>query len=227
MRFTLTAATALVTANLVAADGPRPVGPDEARWTQGFWKAHFDRCRTATVPYLWRIMNGTDPSQYLVNFVVAAGQVEGRHRGAAFNDGDFNKTLEAACHLFAVTRDADLLPLIDDAVRAIRAAQRPDGYLHTRIQIRQKQGDAAAPFRDPLQFEAYCLGHLMSAACVHHRATGKRDLLDVARKAADHLERTAAEPTPEFLRCAICPSHYMGLVELARETREPRYRVLA
>jgi DUF1680 family protein len=227
MRFTLTAAAALVAADLWAADGLRPVAPGEARWTLGFWKVHFDRCRTATVPYLWRTMNGTEPSHYLVNFLVAAGQTDGRHRGAAFNDGDFYKTLEAACRLYAVTRDADVLPPIDAAVRAIRAAQRPDGYLHTRIQIRQKQGEAAAPFRDPLQFEAYCLGHLLTTACVHHRATGKSDLLDVARKAADCLERAAAEPTPEFLRCAVCPSHYMGLVELARETREPRYRQLA
>ncbi len=227
MRFTLTAATALVTANLVAADGPRPVGPGEARWTQGFWKTHFDRCRTATVPYLWRTMGGTEPSQYLVNFLVAAGQTEGRHRGAAFNDGDYYKTLEAACHLYAATHDADLLPPIDEAVRAIHAAQRPDGYLHTRTQIRQKQGETAAPFHDPLQFEAYCLGHLMTAACVHHGATGKGDLLDVARKAADFLDRAAVAPTPDFLRCAVCPSHYMGLVELARTTQEPRYRVLA
>src|SRR5207237_8359368 len=93
---------------------------------------------------------------------------------------------------------------------------------------RQKQGDAAAQtFRDPLQFEAYCLGHLLTAACVHHRVTGKADLLDAARKAADFLDRAARDATPEFARCAICPSHYMGVVELYRTTREPRYLELA
>jgi DUF1680 family protein len=206
----------------------RAVGLGEGRWTDGFWKQRFDVCRTATVPHLWRVMRGTEYSQYLENFRIAAGLSEGRHRGAAFNDGDFYKWLEAAVVVNAAAPEPNLAAAIDESVRAIRTAQRPDGYLHTRIQLRQKQGDAnARPFRDPLQFEAYCLGHLMTAACVHHRLSGRNDLLDCARKAADFLDTASVNPTPEFARCAICPSHYMGLVELHRTTRERRYLELA
>lgn len=206
----------------------RGVSFSETRWTGGFWKERFDICRTATVPHLWRVMRGTEYSQYLENFRIAAGLTEGRHRGAAFNDGDFYKWLEAAVVVNAAAPEPNLTAAIDEAVRAIRGAQRTDGYLHTRIQLRQKQGDAnARPFRDPLQFEAYCLGHLMTAACVHHRLTGRNDLLDCARKSADFLDATSRNATPEFARCAICPSHYMGLVELYRTTREPRYLELA
>lgn len=202
----------------------RSVGLADSRWTTGVWKERFDVCRGATVPHLWRVMRGTEYSQYLENFRVAAGLREGRHRGAAFNDGDFYKWLEAAVVVNAAAPDSTLTAAIDESVRAIRAAQRADGYLHTRIQIRQKQGDAnARPFRDPLQFEAYDLGHLMTAACVHHRLTGRDELLDVARKAADFLDATSRNPTQEFSRCAICPSHYMGLAELYRTTREARY----
>ncbi|MFO0808225.1 MAG: glycoside hydrolase family 127 protein [Gemmataceae bacterium] len=193
-----------------------PVGPADARWTGGLWKHWADRTRDATVPQLARLMGGTEPSQYLVNFRVAAGTVEGRHRGAPFNDGDFYKWLEAATVVGVP---------VDDAVAAIRQAQRPDGYLHTRVQIRAKQGEDVAAFRDPLQFEAYNLGHLMTAACVRFRLTGRDDLLDAAKKAADFLDRQP--PTPQFARCAICPAHYMGLVELYRTTREPRYLALA
>src|SRR5205085_707830 len=83
-----------------------------------------------------------------------------------------------ASAVYAVTRDPALLPPLDEAVAAVRAAQRPDGYLHTRVQIHQRQGDPVIrPFRDPLQFEAYTLGHLLTAACVHHRAAGRTDLL--------------------------------------------------
>src|SRR5439155_6018089 len=97
-------------------------------------------------------MRGTEYSQFLENFRVAAGLSEGRHRGAAFNDGDFYKWLEAAVVVNAAASDARLTAAIDEAVRMIRSAQRSDGYLHTRIQIRQTQGDAnARPFRDPLQ----------------------------------------------------------------------------
>ncbi len=230
-------ALALLAVGATAAAGPpvRPIGLGEARWTGGFWKERFDVCHSATVPALWRIMRETEHSQFLENFRVAAGRVEGRHRGAAFNDGELYKWVEAASAVYAVTHDPALLPPLDEAVAAVRAAQRPDGYLHTKIQIRQRLGDAGVPsgagspreFRDPLQFEAYNLGHLMTAACVHHRATGKSDLLDVARKAADFLDRLSRNPTPDFARCAVCPSHYMGLIELSRETGEPRYLKLA
>jgi DUF1680 family protein len=204
------------------------VALNEARWTTGFWKERLDVCRTATIPHLWRVMRATEYSQYLENFRVAAGLSAGRHRGAPFNDGDFYKWLEAAVVVNAAGPEPTLTAAINESVSVIRAAQRADGYLHTRIQIRQKQGDAnARPFRDPLQFEAYNLGHLITAACVHHRLTGRSDLLDIARKAADFLDAISRKPTPEFARCAICPSHYMGLVELYRTTKELRYLELA
>ena len=60
--------------------------------------------------------------------------------------------------------------------RVIAKAQRADGYLHTPVLIANRNGDAAArPFQDRLDFEMYNFGHLITAACVHHRATGKTD----------------------------------------------------
>jgi DUF1680 family protein len=67
------------------------------------------------------------------------------------------------------------------------------------------------------------MGHLMTAACVHYRATGRTNFLAVACKVADFLCETFREPTPDLARNAICPSHYMGLIDLYRTTRDPRY----
>ena len=61
----------------------------------------------------------------------------------------------------------------------------------------------------------------MTAACVHHRATGKTTLLGVALKAADFLAEVFRTPTPELARNAVCPSHYMGVVELYRDHARP------
>jgi DUF1680 family protein len=83
------------------------------------------------------------------------------------------------------------------------------------------------PFQNPLDFEMYNMGHLMSAACVHYHVTGQTNFLAIARKAADFLCETFRNPTPELARNAICPSHYMGIADLYRATHDPRYLDLA
>jgi DUF1680 family protein len=96
------------------------------------------------------------------------------------------------------------------------------------VLIANRNGDATArPFQDRLNFEPYNFGHLFTAACVHHRATGKRALLDVALRAADFLCGAFEKPTAEAARSPVCPSHFMGAVELYRTTGEKKYLALA
>jgi uncharacterized protein len=222
------AATTLVAAGASPFATVEPLDPGAARWTRGFWADRFELCRTQMIPRMESLMEGTNYSQYFRNFEIAAGIVEGRSRGAQFNDGDFYKWLEAACATLAENRDPQLEGRLDEIIGVIARAQRPDGYLHTPVLIRQRNGDAnAAPFQDRNNFEMYNLGHLMTAASVHYRVTGKTNLLEVARKAADFLEATFRGASPDAARSSVCPSHYMGLVDLYRVTREPRYLQLA
>lgn len=53
------------------------------------------------------------------------------------------------------------------------------------------------------------------AILVHYRVTGRDDFLAIARKAADFLDRTFRDSTPELASNSACPSHYMAIVELA------------
>jgi DUF1680 family protein len=198
----------------------------DARWTRGFWAERQEICRTSTIPALWSIMNGTNHSHFLQNFRIAAGLAEGRRRGASFNDGDFYKWLEAASASLARTNDPRVERWIEESIEIIGKAQRADGCLQTRVLLREKPG-AGSTFQNPLDFELYNLGHLFTAACVHHRVTGRTNLLAVAAKAAGFLRESTREPLPEAIRAAICPSHYMGLVELSRETGDNRYLELA
>jgi len=71
------------------------------------------------------------------------------------------------------------------------------------------------------------MGHLMTAACRHQEVTGKNEFVAIARKAADFLDEAYRNPTPETARHAICPSHYMGILDLYRTTGERRYLELA
>src|SRR5690242_18551876 len=90
----LLAAGAIAPAHAGAQHAFDPVGVADARWTAGLWAERFEVCRTATLPAMSRVMEGTQRSQFLHNFRVAAGPAGGRRRGPPFNDGDCYKWLE-------------------------------------------------------------------------------------------------------------------------------------
>ena len=212
----------------VALSTPQPLKLGEAVWTDGFFYDRFELCRTQMVPSMGRLMAGTNYTQFLRNFEIAAGLVAGKARGASFNDGDFYKWLEAASATLAVTNDPALHAQLDRIIGIIAQAQRPDGYLDTAVQIRAGGGDTnAIALTDPLKFETYNLGHLFTAACIHHQVTGQSNFLAVAIKAANYLGQAFAQPTPGLAACAICPAHYQGLLDLWQETGDAAYLTLA
>jgi uncharacterized protein len=199
------------------------VGISDVQWTKGFWAERFAVCRDAMLPQLWQTYTSKDICYSFQNFRVAAGLDTGRFRGPSFHDGDFYKTLEAVAAMYANTKDKKLEAWMDEAIDVIGKAQKTDGYIYTKNIIEQRKTGKDKMFDDQLSFEAYNFGHLMTAACVHYRATGKTSLLNIAKKAADFLIGFYATATPELARNAICPSHYMGLTELYRTTNEKKY----
>jgi DUF1680 family protein len=199
------------------------VGLSDVQWTKGFWAERFAVCRDSMIPQLWQTYTSKDMCYSFQNFRIAAGLDTGRFRGPSFHDGDFYKTLEAVAAMYASTKDKKLDSWMDEAIAVIGKAQKDNGYIYTKSIIEQKKSGQTKMFDDKLSFEAYNFGHLMTAACVHHAATGKTSLLNIAKKAADFLIGFYNNATPEQARNAICPSHYMGLAELYRTTKEERY----
>lgn len=195
----------------------------DVHWNGGLLGDRFAVARDVMVPHMWTILSSEKDSHAWHNYLIAAGQAPGKFRGPPFNDGDFLKWLEALIQVYAVTKDPALDKQIDDIIAVVAKAQREDGYLHTQNIIPQRQGEKPREFVDREHFETYNMGHLITTACVHYRVTGKTTLLDCARKAADYIDRLCKERPQELARNAICPSHYMGVVELYRVTREPRY----
>ncbi len=199
------------------------VGMTDVQWTNGFWAERFAVCRDSMVPHLWATYTSKDICYAFQNFRVAAGLDTGRFRGPSFHDGDFYKTLEAVAAMYALTKDKKLDAMMDDAIAVIAKAQKSDGYIYTKSVIEQRKNGKGEMFNDKLSFEAYNFGHLMTAACVHYRATGKTTLLDIARKATDFLIGFYNNASPEQARNAICPSHYMGITEMYRTTGDKKY----
>lgn len=199
----------------------------DVRWNGGLLGERFEVARTTMVPHMGELMSNPATSPAWRNYRIAAGLEQGKFSGPPFNDGDFLKWFEALAQVYAVTKDPAIDKKMDEIVAVVAKAQREDGYLHTQTIIPQRNGERTKEFADREHFETYNMGHLMTAACVHYRVTGKTTLLDCARKAADYIDRLCAEKPQELARNAICPSHYMGVVELYRITREPRYLKLA
>lgn len=204
------------------------VNMGDVTWTKGFWADRFKVCRETMIPNLWRIYTDPKIGHGIQNFEIAAGLDTGSHVGPPFQDGDFYKLFEAVAAMYAATHDPRLDALMDSTIAIFAKAQRADGYIHTPTLIDERNHpDKAKAFEDRLNFETYNLGHLMTAACVHYRATGKRNFLNIAIRATDYLYRFYKTASPELARNAICPSHYMGVVEMYRTTHDPKYLELA
>jgi DUF1680 family protein len=199
----------------------------DVHWNGGLLGDRFEVARTTMVPHMWEILSSEKDSHAWHNYLIAAGEAKGSFKGPPFNDGDFLKWFEALAQVYAVTKDPAIDKQMDTIIAVIAKAQREDGYLHTQTIIPQRAGEPTKEFADREHFETYNMGHLITAACIHYRVTGKTAMLDLARKAGDYIDRLCRERPQELARNAICPSHYMGVVELYRTTHDPRYLKLA
>lgn len=223
-----------------------PIG--SVKWTGGFWGERFDVYSGTSLQSMWETWANPDVSHGFRNFEIAAGTCEGEHWGPPFHDGDMYKWLEAVAAVYAVNKDPKLDALMDKFIEQVVKAQRADGYIHTPVIIDERNRgvdthahhkeqtvigtkvgseDEKGAFANRLNFETYNLGHLMMAGIIHKRATGKTTLFDAAVKATYFLCNFYETASAELARNAICPSHYMGVVEMYRETGNPRYLDLA
>ncbi len=189
------------------------------QWTDGFWADRFNQCGEVTLPRLWEL---AEPWAWN-NMLVGAGIKKGEAKGCDWEDAWIYKWVESACYVYTQNRDPKLLEQIDEVIAVIAKAQQPDGYLATQVTLRNR--DRFASYR---HHEAYTMGHLMTAACIHHRITGKANFLNIAQKVGDflHKEYTTSE-NPYLINCPVNPSAIMGAVELYRTTGEKQYLELA
>lgn len=197
---------------------------DAVKWQEGFWKTRLARTAQRTVPHILKLFEDPEVFHAIENFRIAAGLTQGQFHGTVFGDGDFYKLLEALVSAGIATGDAGALDQAEQYIALIAKAQGADGYLSTKQLIAEAQGTGARG-QDINDFELYNFGHLFTAAVTHHRLTGSASFLKIALRAAGYLEKLAQNP--ENIQTAVCPSHYMGLIELYRDTRDLRWLTLA
>jgi DUF1680 family protein len=141
-----------------------------------------------------------------------------------FWDSDVAKVIEAAAYALYRHKDPELESKIDAVIDMFARLQQPDGYLNSWY-IRMQPGLRWTNLRDC--HELYCAGHLMEAAVAYYQATGKRQLLDVMCRYADHIDATFG-PEPDKIP-GYCGHEEieLALVRLSRQTGEQRYMNLA
>lgn len=201
----------------------QPLPMTAARWSEGFWHERFELCRHTVLPGMREALLDPSNAARLSNFVVGAGLEAGEHVGVNWSDGDCYKWIEAMAHVYALTGDPDLDAEMDHWIGLIAETQDTDGYINTQVQLKPER----KRWGQRIYHELYNMGHLMTAACVHHAATGKRGFLDVAVRLADYLYGVFQPRPEELAHFGFNPSNIMGLVDLYRATGEPRHLELA
>lgn len=201
---------------VVPSRGPlRPLGTDEVRITGGFWAP---RQRVNGEATLGHALEWMDELGWTGNFTsVGNGSGSRERKGREFSDSEVYKIVEAMSWEHGRSPDPALDARIDALTSQIAGAQAEDGYLSTsfgRDWQRPRYSDLA------WGHELYCVGHLLQAAVARTRTAGAGPLLDVARRAADHVCETFGPDTT-----GVCghPEIETALVELARLTGEQRY----
>lgn len=193
----------------------RPVSTGRVEVGEGFWA---ERMRAMCGHGLARQFEQCEATGRLRNFERAAGRLKGEFEGRYYNDSDVYKWLEAASYALARAPSADLEARVNGVIEAIRAAQRPDGYINSYF-----SGPRTSwRYRNLTdEHELYCMGHLIQAGVAHRRSTGSERLFEVVVRAADHICLTfgpEGRPEPDGH-----PGIELALVELARETGDSAY----
>lgn len=197
----------------------------------------------AILPYQWNALNGgvdiSDSDQWealngrvtdervsscIDNFRIAAGEKQGKHSGAVFQDTDAYKWLEAAAFCIQIGKGDALRERADDLIGLIERAQQPDGYLNTFFTIDSPE----LRWKNLTEgHELYCAGHLIEAAVAYYNATNSVQLLEVAKRFADLIATVFG---PEEGKCKGYPGHQeieLALVKLYRVTHDEKYLALA
>ncbi|TPK82687.1 glycoside hydrolase family 127 protein [Mesorhizobium sp. B2-4-13] len=217
---------------------PLPVPQVDVR---GFWGDRAEAVATRTADILYdrcvaaRMLEQIDPDQPSPGVVIpfhspspdeaaSAGFTGSTVTTQMFWDSDLGKTIETAAYSLYRRKNPELEKKIDAVIDMYGRLQQEDGYLSSWYQ-RIQPGKRWTNLRDC--HELYCAGHLIEGAVAYYQATGKRKLLDIMCRYADHIASVLGpEPGKKKGYCGH-EEIELALVKLARVTGEQKYMELA
>lgn len=190
------------------------VGFSNVQLTDNFWSPRLRSHASTTLPVC--IGQIEDKTGRIRNFENAA-KGTGEHSGIFYDDSDVYKALEGMAYSLINNPDPELEKKCDDWIAKIAASQQPDGYINTFYTLTGLD----KRWTNMDKHEMYCAGHMIEAAIAYYKATGKRTLLDVSIRMADHMMGLFGPDKRHWV-----PGHEeieLALVKLYEVTREEKY----
>ena len=191
-----------------------PVNFSEVSIDDAFWGPRLQSHKDVTLKVcIDQIENQTGRIRNFEN----AAKGEGEHSGIFFDDSDVYKALEGMAYSLQNHPDPELEAKCDEWIDKFAAAQQPDGYINTYYTLigLDKRWDNMD------KHEMYCAGHMIEAGVAYYNVTGKRKLLDVCIRMADHMMTVFGPGKRDWV-----PGHEeieLALVKLYRTTGERKY----
>jgi DUF1680 family protein len=192
-----------------------PVNFSQVEVQDNFWKPRIYTVSSVTIPVC--IDQTEVKTARIRNFEKVAAKKGEKHEGIYYDDSDVYKALEAMAYSLKNHPDAQLEKKADEWIGKIAAAQLPDGYLNTYYTLTGLD----KRWTNMDYHEDYCAGHLMEAAVAYFNTTGKRKLLDVAIRFANHIDSTFRLQNRHWVS-----GHQeieLALVKLYKTTGDKRY----
>ncbi len=191
-----------------------PVNFSEVKIADNFWSPRLKNHKEITLKVcIDQIENQTGRIRNFEN----AALKQGGHSGIFFDDSDVYKALEGMAYSLQNNPDPALEAKCDEWIAKFAAAQEEDGYINTFYTLTGLENR----WTDMDKHEMYCAGHMIEAGVAYYNVTGKRTLLDVCIKMADHMMSKFGPGKEDWV-----PGHEeieLALVKLYRTTGEKKY----
>jgi len=211
----------------------QPVEISKVKVIDNFWLPYIKTIQEKTIQYA--IKKCSEEGRF-DNFLIAGGKKKGTVRGVMpFDDSDVYKIIEGASNSLISSPNPKLESQLDSIIAIVKTGQEKDGYLCTWRTINPAKPPATWVKVDKgvrwehmsMSHEDYNAGHMYEAAAVHYKATGKRNLLDIALKNADLFVKTFGDG-PDKIHAV--PGHEIietGLIKLYEITGKKEYLKLS
>ncbi|MBO7616571.1 MAG: glycoside hydrolase family 127 protein [Bacteroidales bacterium] len=191
-----------------------PVNFSNVRIDDGFWSPRLQSHKDVTLKVcIDQIENQTGRIRNFEN----AAKGEGQHSGIYYDDSDVYKALEGMAYSLKNNPDPVLEAKCDEWIDKFAAAQQEDGYINTYFTLTGIENR----WDNMDKHEMYCAGHMIEAGVAYYNVTGKRKLLDVCIRMADHMMSVFGPEKRHWV-----PGHEeieLALVKLYQTTGEKKY----